>query len=157
MDLSEMIIGLLAQRRLTLAVAESCTGGLLMSELVGAPGCSAVLLEGLCTYSNESKTRRLGVSVQLLEAHGAVSEEVAIAMAECVARTSGADIGLSTTGIAGPGGGTDEKPVGLVYIGIYINGHTSISKLNLTGTRNEIRRQAVDALLEKVIYELKKI
>ncbi|MCL2362563.1 MAG: competence/damage-inducible protein A [Defluviitaleaceae bacterium] len=129
----------------TLAIAESCTGGLLTSALVDIPGSSKVLSEGVITYSNEAKLTRLGV---VLTDHGAVSSQTAAAMAEGVARTSGAGIGISTTGIAGPDGGTADKPVGLVYIGLYINGKTLTKELRLIGDRNEIRARAVVAALD---------
>jgi len=132
----------------TLAVAESCTGGLIMSQLVAVAGCSDVILEGLCTYSNEAKIARLGIPPEMLEEYGAVSPQVAAAMAENAARTSGASVGLSTTGIAGPGGGTPDKPVGLVYIGLYANGKTITEKFNLIGSRNEVRTRAANLALD---------
>ena len=119
-----------------------------MSQLVAVAGCSGVILEGLCTYSNKSKIARLGISPEMLEKHGAVSPQVAAAMAEQVAKTSGAAIGLSTTGIAGPGGGTTDKPVGLVYIGLYMNGKSITEKFNLTGSRNEVRTRATTLALD---------
>ncbi|MCL2604183.1 MAG: competence/damage-inducible protein A [Defluviitaleaceae bacterium] len=127
----------------TLAVAESCTGGLVTAALVALPGASAVLREGLVTYGNDAKITRLGVDVALIAEHGAVSAEVAVAMAEGVAKTSGADIGLSTTGIAGPGGGTPEKPVGTVFVGLHIKGSgTKTLALKLPGERNQVRERA---------------
>jgi len=105
---------LLIERGLTLALAESCTGGLLAARLTDVPGISAVFLGGLVTYADEAKVRQLGVDPDLLERHGAVSEPVAMAMAEGVARVLDAQLGLAITGIAGPGGGTPEKPVGTV-------------------------------------------
>ena len=146
--LPEVVIALLRKQNHSLAVAESCTGGRVMSELVSVAGCSSVLLEGLCTYSNEAKIARLGICESLIQTHGAVSAEVAAAMAENVAKTAGATIGLATTGIAGPDGGTAEKPVGLVYIGLYINGKTNTVKLNLIGSRNEIRIRATNLALD---------
>lgn len=99
----------------TLAVAESCTGGMIAERLVAVPGVSSVLLEGVVAYSNGAKVRRLGVPAELLQEKGAVSREVALAMAEGARRASGADVSVAVTGVAGPGGGMDEKPVGLVY------------------------------------------
>ncbi|MCL2404648.1 MAG: competence/damage-inducible protein A [Defluviitaleaceae bacterium] len=133
----------------TLAIAESCTGGLLTSAFVDIPGSSNVLMEGAITYSNAAKTARLGISNEMLATYGAVSPQVAAAMAEGVARTSGTSIGISTTGIAGPGGGTVDKPVGLVYIGMHINGKaTQTKELRLIGDRNEIRARAVVAAMD---------
>jgi len=146
--LPETIVSLLQEQNHTLAVAESCTGGLVMAELVSVAGCSGVILEGLCTYSNEAKTARLGIDANMLKNHGAVSAQTAAAMAENVAKIAGATIGLSTTGIAGPGGGTDDKPIGLVYIGLYINGTAETEKLNLTGNRNEVRLRATNLALD---------
>jgi nicotinamide-nucleotide amidase len=154
--LPEIVIELLRSRNLTLAVAESCTGGLLMSELVSVAGCSSVLLEGVCTYSNKAKTAQLNIDANLITKHGAVSAEVAAAMAEGVAKTADAVIGISTTGIAGPGGGTAAKPVGLVYAGLYVNGESETAKFNITGNRNEVRLRAanlaMDMLRRKLIF-----
>ena len=105
-------------KKLTLATAESCTGGLVSKRITEIPGASEIFLCGLCTYSNEMKERLLGVSHQTLEQYGAVSEQTAREMARGVRLASGAAVGVSTTGIAGPGGGSAEKPVGLVYVGI---------------------------------------
>ena len=146
--LPELVLRLLASNNHTLAIAESCTGGLISSELVSIPGSSSVVLEGLCTYSNSAKISRLGVDVSLIKSHGAVSAQVAAAMAEGVQKTSGASIGISTTGIAGPDGGTTEKPVGLVYIGLCINGKTKTEKFNLIGNRNEIRLRAANLAMD---------
>lgn len=144
---------LLAQKK-TIAVAESCTGGLVTSALVEYPGISEVLLEGCVTYSNEAKMRRLGVKAETLEKYGAVSHETAAEMAEGVARSSGAEIGVATTGIAGPGGGTEEKPVGLVYIGLYVNGQTKTMEYHYTGKRNQIRERAAMYALDLLRKEL---
>ena len=102
----------------TVATAESCTGGLLAHTLTNIPGASVVFLEGVVCYSNEAKTRLLGVSADLIEKHGAISAEVAQAMAEGIQKKSGATFGLATTGIAGPAGGSKEKPVGTVFLAI---------------------------------------
>lgn len=115
----EAVVGqLLERRRETLAVAESCTGGRVASRLTSVPGSSAYFLEGVVAYANAAKTRRLGVPSSLLARHGAVSAETAEAMAQGVRRSAGADWGLAVTGIAGPGGGSARKPVGLVYLGV---------------------------------------
>lgn len=147
-SLAETVINFLKEKNHTLAVAESCTGGLIASSLIAVPGCSAVLFEGFVTYSNEAKILRLSIDKNLLEAHGAVSKEVAVAMAEGAAKASGATIGLSTTGIAGPDGGTPKKPVGLVHIGLHINGKTLTEEHNFTGNRNQVRTCATILALD---------
>jgi len=146
--LPEIVIELLVEQNHTLSVAESCTGGLIMSELVSVAGCSSVIMEGVCTYSNEAKVARLGVDAGLIAKHGAVSAEVAAAMAEGIAKTACTTIGLSTTGIAGPGGGTEEKPVGVVYVGLCINGKTETARFNTVGSRNEIRLRATNLAID---------
>jgi nicotinamide-nucleotide amidase len=125
---------------LTIACAESCTGGDIASRLVAQAGISEVFLEGLVTYSNESKVARLGVAAELLNEHGAVSREVAEAMVRGLARTSGARLCLSTTGVAGPAGGTPEKPVGLVHVGISLDGEVSSHELRLPPRGRELVR-----------------
>ncbi len=132
---------LLTERGETLALAESCTGGLLAKRLTDAAGSSAYFEEGFVTYSNESKERLLGVSHDLLVEHGAVSGPVAEAMAEGVRKIAGADYGLSITGVAGPGGGTEEKPVGLVFVGISDEGGTVAERLDLSAWKHS--REAV--------------
>ena len=128
---SEMLI----EKNLTISTAESCTGGLVSATLINYPGISSVFIEGCVTYSNESKINRLGVNPHTLEVHGAVSEETAREMAEGIAKNFNTNVAISTTGIAGPGGGTSDKPVGLVYIGIYVNGKPTVSKYILPGNR----------------------
>ena len=117
-DLEEAVVKLLTARKQTLAVAESCTGGYLAHRITNVPGASAVLLAGYVTYSNEAKAAMLGVDPRLIAEHGAVSEQVARAMAEGARTNSKADFALATTGIAGPSGGTEEKPVGTVFIAL---------------------------------------
>jgi len=140
---------LLLKNKKTLAVAESLTGGLLASAFVDVPGISAAFLCGVVAYSNESKTALLGVPFELIEKHGAVSAEVAGAMALGCKKISGADYALSTTGIAGPEGGSAQKPVGLVYIALAGPGDCSenivCKKLLLQGSRQDIRKQTVRA------------
>jgi len=138
---------LLAERDATLALAESCTGGLLAKRLTDMPGSSAYFTEGLVTYSNESKERLLGVPHALIVDHGAVSEPVAREMAEGARRISGADYGLSVTGVAGPDGGTEEKPVGLVFVGISDEKDTFAEKLDLIAwaySRDSIRERSAN-------------
>ncbi|KZL90143.1 competence/damage-inducible protein A [Clostridium magnum] len=155
-SLEEVIAEILLSKNLTISTAESCTGGLIASRLVDYPGVSSVFLEGAVTYSNEAKISRLKVKKETLENFGAVSEETAREMAEGIAKTAGTDIGLSTTGIAGPGGGTPEKPVGLVYVGLSINGNAQVKKLELSGNREMIRRRTAIAALDWLRRELMK-
>ncbi|MCT8975878.1 competence/damage-inducible protein A [Clostridium sp. CX1] len=153
-SLEEVIAKLLISKKLTISTAESCTGGLIASKLVNYPGVSSVFMEGAVTYSNYAKMNRLNVKEETLEKFGAVSEETAKEMAEGIAKTSGTTIGLSTTGVAGPGGGTDEKPVGLVYIGLYINGNVQAKKLEFSGSRDMIRRRTTITALDWLRREL---
>jgi nicotinamide-nucleotide amidase len=117
-SLEEVIVASLAAAAETLAIAESCTGGWIANRITNVPGASAVFLQGFVTYANEAKVRSLGVPPAMLEQHGAVSEPVAKAMAEGARTVSGADYAISTTGIAGPGGGSEEKPVGTVFVAL---------------------------------------
>ncbi len=142
---------LLAERGATVALAESCTGGLISKRLTDVAGSSAYFVEGFVTYSNASKTRLLGVPEETIAGHGAVSEPVARAMAEGARRTSGADYGLSVTGVAGPGGGTDEKPVGLVYVGVADAEGATAEKLDLRAwarSRSSIRERSANRALD---------
>ena len=148
-ELEEVVIELLREKNATLAVAESCTGGLLADRLTNVPGSSAVFLEGNVTYSNEAKTKKLGVPAELFSSVGAVSKEVARAMAEGVLERSGATYSLSTTGVAGPGGGTPEKPVGTVYIGLAAQRHeTRVEKLFFPTDRRSFKRICTQHALE---------
>ncbi|MCC0703469.1 competence/damage-inducible protein A [Clostridioides sp. ES-S-0049-02] len=155
--LEDAVSKLLVEKNLTIAVAESCTGGLVSSSLINYPGISSVFLEGCVTYSNEAKMKRLGVKKETLEDFGAVSEQTAIEMAEGVAKGLGANIGISTTGVAGPGGGTEEKPVGLVYTAIYINGKIIVKKNIFNGDRRKIRLRATRDLLNELRIQLEKL
>ncbi len=142
------IYSLLCEKKITVATAESCTGGMIGASLTSVPGISEYYGYGFVTYSNEAKTRLIGVKTETLEAFGAVSSNTAIEMAEGALNVSGADIAVSVTGIAGPGGGTLLKPVGLVYVGCATkNGKRFFEKLNLGGTRDEIRIQTVQNAL----------
>ncbi|HYE64299.1 MAG TPA: competence/damage-inducible protein A [Pyrinomonadaceae bacterium] len=145
----EEVVGLrLAVGGFTLAVAESCTGGLIAGRLTDVPGSSVYFKEGVVAYSNEAKIRSLGVGAELIMRHGAVSAPVAEAMAEGVRRRADTDFGLSVTGIAGPGGGTEEKPVGLVFIALADDAHTEHRKLMIPGDRHLIRWRASQAALD---------
>lgn len=148
--MQKVVAELLLQKKLTIAVAESCTGGMIASRLVEYPGISAALLEGCVTYTNDAKMRRLGVKAETLEKYSAVSAETAKEMAEGIAKTSGADIGIATTGIAGPDGGSEEKPVGLVYIALSYQGETKVMKRIFPGNRQKIREWASYAALNEL-------
>ncbi len=147
MNIQAMIYKLLKENQYTIATAESCTGGLLASRLVEIPGISQFFSEGYITYSNEAKERLLGVSGKTLDLQGAVSKEVAMEMAEGVKKVSGSNIGVGITGIAGPGGGTTLKPVGLVYIAVSCNDRTYAESFQFHGKRDKIRQKAVDQAL----------
>jgi nicotinamide-nucleotide amidase len=145
----EEVVGLkLSVGRYTLAVAESCTGGLIAQRLTEVPGSSKYFVEGIVAYSNDAKKRTLGVKPRLLLEHGAVSAAVAEAMAEGVRKRAGTDFGLSVTGIAGPDGGSEEKPVGLVYIALSDEVQTEHRKLQIPGDRHLIRWRASQAALD---------
>lgn len=148
--IEDVVSKMLIDKKLTISTAESCTGGMIAAKLVSYPGVSEVFLEGCVTYSNEAKHSRLNVSTETLDKYGAVSCETAKEMAEGVAKTSNTDVSIVTTGIAGPGGGTDEKPVGLVYIGLYIKGKVSVEKYIFKGDRNKVRTQATIRALDMV-------
>ena len=138
-SMPKTVVEMLAARKETVSVAESLTGGMLASRLVDVPGASAVLGESYVTYANEAKERLLGVSGETLRAHGAVSEQCAREMAEGCRRASGADWALATTGIAGPDGGTPEKPVGTVYIACAGRQGVVVKALKLRGDRTRVR------------------
>jgi nicotinamide-nucleotide amidase len=154
-QLEETIVRLLTDRRQTLALAESCTGGAIGNRITNVPGASAVFLAGLITYSNEAKQQFLGVRAETLAAHGAVSEETAKEMAEGARRKTGADFAISVTGIAGPGGGTPEKPVGTVWIGIAsANGVTAQRRFNAFDRetfKNVTSQHALDLLRRQIL------
>jgi len=148
--LASVVVRESTRRGVRFACAESCTGGLLASMITGVPGASAVFVEGAVTYANASKVRRLGVSPDDLEREGAVSEPVARAMAEGIARSAGVSLAVAITGIAGPEGGTDAKPVGTVYIAVHHEGRTRAERCRLRGDRNHIRRLAALTALDRI-------
>ena len=152
--LEEEVVELLARKHLTVTTAESCTGGLIAGTLINAAGASDVLNEGYVTYSNEAKERLVHVSHETLERYGAVSAQTAQEMAEGAARAAGADAALSATGIAGPGGGSVEKPVGLVYVGCCLNGRTVVKECRFNGTRMENRLRTVETALTMLREQL---
>lgn len=156
-SIETVVSKMLVEKNLTISTAESCTGGLVSSTLINYPGISSVFMEGCVTYSNESKISRLGVNPITLKVHGAVSEEIAKEMAEGIAKNLGTNVAISTTGIAGPDGGSYDKPVGLVYIGIYINGKTTVNKYIFNGNRQEIRFRATKNALNDLRLRLLEI
>lgn len=138
----------LARRELRLALAESCTGGLLAARLTDRPGASRFLEAGLVTYSDAAKESLLGVDAGTLTAHGAVSEAVARAMLDGARRRTGAQAAAAITGIAGPEGGTPEKPVGTVWIGAAVDDATQVRRFQFDGARDAVREASVTAALE---------
>ncbi|HKR23090.1 MAG TPA: nicotinamide-nucleotide amidohydrolase family protein, partial [Pyrinomonadaceae bacterium] len=145
----EEVVGLkLSVGGYTLAVAESCTGGLLAQRLTDVPGSSKYFIEGVVAYANDAKIRTLGVEPMLIMEHGAVSAPVAEAMAEGIRKRAETDFGLSITGIAGPGGGTEEKPVGTVFIALASDVKTEHRRFTLPGDRNLVRWRASQAALD---------
>lgn len=141
--IEEALVELLTKYKLTLSTAESCSGGLLAGRIVNVSGASAVFEEGFITYSNNAKMKYLKVSEETLNNFGAVSKETAEEMAKGAAKASGSQAALSVTGIAGPEGGTDKKPVGLVYIGCFLNGKTEVRECHFKGNRQKVREYTV--------------
>ncbi len=139
----------------TVATAESCTGGLAAAAIVAVPGASEVFRNGFITYCDAAKQRILGVSEATLAEHTAVSAETAAEMAAGCARAGQADLALAVTGLAGPGGGTPLRPVGLVYVGCYYRERVLVQEYRLQGNREEIRRQAAAAALQLGYYFLR--
>jgi nicotinamide-nucleotide amidase len=147
-ELPHVVVGLLRERGLTLALAESCTGGLLSARLTDVPGASAVLERAFVTYANRAKVEETGLDPALLERHGAVSEEVAAALASGAMKAAGAAVGVGITGIAGPGGGSAEKPVGLVFVATCGAAGTRVKRNLFPGGRERVRFQATQVALE---------
>jgi len=154
-ELEHQLGELLKMHKLTLATAESCTGGLIANRITNIPGSSDYFERGIITYSNESKIELLKVSRETIEKYGAVSSETAEAMAKGVLSLANTDLGLGVTGIAGPSGGTTEKPVGLVYIALASDRGVIHKKFNFTGNRLEIKQQTAEAGLKIIIEFLK--
>lgn len=153
-DISIRLVEELKKRSMKIASVESCTAGLISKLITDAPGSSEVFDLGITTYSNEMKTKMVGVPEDILAQHGAVSPETAEAMALGIRRVSGADIGVSTTGIAGPGGGTPEKPVGLVYTAIAGSDGVHVTRLLIQKEgmdRDYVRQTAAETVLRNVI------
>jgi len=155
-DKTEILAGLLKRRGLRVVTAESCTGGLIAKMLTDMPGASALFERGFVTYSNDSKREMLDVPLCVLSRHGAVSEETAGYMARGALRHSRANIGLACTGVAGPGGGSAEKPVGLVYLALAADDDTlEIARHDFPGTREDVRRQTAEAGISMLIDYLR--
>jgi len=151
-DLARNIIETYAAQKRKIVTAESCTGGLVAAALTQIPGSSAVVERGFITYSNEAKTEVLAVMGEEIAKYGAVSEQTAEAMAQGALEFSRADVAVSVTGIAGPGGGTPEKPVGLVYLGLATRGGALFHyKCNFGGDRDDVRMQAVREALKLLL------
>ena len=150
-SIEQVVVEGLAHSGAKLAIAESCTGGFIAHRITNVPGASEVLLAGFVTYSNESKTRELGVPAELIAAHGAVSHEVAAAMAEGALRVSGADYAIATTGIAGPGGGSEAKPVGTVFTAVARkSAEPLVQKLFFPTDRETFKNQVAQSALDQV-------
>ncbi len=153
-DPAKDIVKILKKKKYSITFAESCTGGLLSATMVSVPGVSDVYKMGFVTYANKAKRKLLGVKKKTLRKYGAVSEECAYEMAFGAAKAADADVAVSITGIAGPDGGTDTKPVGTVYIGCCIDKEACVRSYQFTGVRDEIRRSSVDAAVELLYAEL---
>ncbi len=145
--LEKSVVDLLLANSLTISTVESCTGGLLAARLINVPGVSEVFKSGYITYSNKAKRRLLGIKKNTLLKYGAVSEEIASQMAKGAAMVSKADVVVSITGIAGPDGGSQEKPVGLVYIGCNVCGRMKVKKCHFSGDRSKVRENTVSSAL----------
>ena len=146
-SLEESVVELLLANKLTISTAESCTGGLVAARLINVPGVSEVFKTGHITYSNKAKKKILGVKKSTLDKYGAVSEQTAGEMAKGIGAITKADVGIAITGIAGPDGGSEEKPVGLVYIGCFVKGKVEVNKYNFSGNRAKVREASVTAAL----------
>ncbi len=156
-ELCTKVVECLCAGKKKICTAESCTGGLVAASLVAVPGASDVMDMSFVTYSNEAKSFLIGVDPVTIEEHGVVSREVAAEMCRLAAIKAGAEVGISTTGIAGPDGGTPETPVGTVFAGIAIRTpkrfDVTVKELHLTGDRNEVRVKTVNEIM-KVLFEM---
>jgi len=150
--LMQRLADLLTEREVMVATAESCTGGLIGDTLTSVPGSSSYYEGGVISYSNALKQRFLNVAAETLERHGAVSEQTAREMALGIRNAADVDVGIATTGIAGPGGGTPEKPVGLVYIGLASDGRVTVQKHVFDGSRRENKTATCRAALQ-MLYD----
>jgi len=152
--LAERLLGIIIEREEKIATAESCTGGLLAAALTDVPGSSDAFDMGMISYSNDIKARYLGVNQEVLDTLGAVSAPVASQMAIGIRILATAQLGIGITGIAGPGGGSEEKPVGLIYIGTAYGEKVIVGKYLFQGSRGEIRQQSVEAALQQALSML---
>jgi len=152
MELEKTIGNLLREKGWTLSIAESCTGGLICDRITNVSGCSDYFMGGMVTYSNESKAEHLGIPSAIIKRYGAVSQQVARGMAQGVRKAFDTTFGLSTTGVAGPTGGTKRSPIGRVFIGISDGRRTWVKKLDLKGSRREIKKKATEKALE-LLYD----
>ena len=150
-DLADRLQARCVERGLTVATAESCTGGLVAHLLTEVPGSSAYLRGGIVAYADEVKRAELGVPADVLAAHGAVSAQVALAMAEGVRSRLGTDLGVGVTGVAGPDGGSEAKPVGLVYVAVAGLGPAVVRRFLWPGDRSENKRSSAEAALEMLL------
>ena len=154
--MEEELVEILTKKQYKITTAESCTGGLVAATIVNVSGASEVFQAGFVTYANEAKEKELGVKSETLQTYGAVSEKTAKEMAIACAAHAKAQVGISTTGIAGPGGGTAEKPVGLVYIGCAVRSNVYVEKNVFSGDRQQVRRQAADRAIGFALECIKK-
>lgn len=157
MTTEERVVALLQEKKFRISFAESCTGGMCCARLVGVANASAVFDTGVVTYANEAKVKYLDVKPETIEAYGVVSEPVAGEMAEGVAKAQGAQVGVGISGIAGPAGGSPEKPVGMVCFGFYVDGEvTTVTKQFGALGRNKVRKAAADFVFEELEWFLGK-
>ena len=157
MSAAEQLLEALIEKGMTISTAESCTGGMTAASITDLPGASACFETGFITYSNAAKMRLLGVNEATLVQYGAVSEQTVREMCEGARRVSGASIAVALTGIAGPGGGTADKPVGLVYIGVSGAQGTAAERLMFGGGRGEVRRRAAEYALEMALRYIEQL
>ena len=150
-SLESSVVEILLEKGYTITTAESCTGGLVSATIVNVPGSSSVFNQAFVTYANEAKRKALGVKKSTLKKHGAVSKKTAKEMALGALKAAKADVAIATTGIAGPGGGTLEKPVGLVYIACAVGKHVKVKKCQFDGSRSEVRNSTVETALSLVV------
>jgi PncC family amidohydrolase len=153
MNLEKAIGDLLREERCTLSIAESCTGGLICDRITDVSGSSDYFMGGMITYSNESKAKHLGIPLDYVKRYGAVSPQVARRMAQGIRKGFGTTFGLSTTGVAGPTGGTKRSPIGRVFTGLVSGKRTWVKRLDLKGSRREIKEKATDEALQ-FFYEM---
>ncbi len=146
----DQFVRLLRAKELTISTAESCTGGLIAAYITDIPGSSKVFLGGVVSYSNAMKRKWLKVKLETLEQYGAVSQNTVEEMLDGILNETGSDIAIAVSGIAGPGGGTDEKPVGTVFIGVAYNTKKVIHRCSFTGSRKIVRQRSADKILEMI-------